>query len=331
MKKYLCYSSLLLLLISLLLITPGIINAQADSAVSNGYYIKYPKKLMARLYLAQKFAPLTISSAARELDYKTNSKLNLGIGASYRGVTLNFAYGFTSLNKDRGGKTTGLDLQINLFPQKWAVDILASFRKGFYIDPKNNAETGLGLVNYYQRPDIKRNITGLSAFRVPNADRFSYRAAITQNDQQIKSAGSILFGGEAYVGMLKGDSAFVPDKVSSSFEQTGITKVNFVSIGPGLGYAYTLVFAKQFFITGSGIATLHLNFSNEENSGSKNKQTTLTPGALYKAALGYNSSDWSVTANIIGNAIYIGSESSDKEYFLPTGIMRFIIAYKFGN
>jgi hypothetical protein len=313
----------------LLLIVPKQNNAQ-DSTVVNEYFIKYPKKLMVRVYLAQKFAPLTISSASKELSYNTNTKLNLGAGVSYRGFTLNLSYGFKFLNKEKGGKTTGLDLQLNLFPEKWVIDLLGSYRKGFYLDPKNNSESGLALTNYYHRPDIQRNITGLSVFRVANANKFSYRAAITQNEQQIKSAGSLLFGGNAYFGMIKGDSTLVPSKVSSSFEQAGVDKVSFVSIGPGIGYAYTLVSGK-FFITGSAIATADVNFSNEETAGSQNKQVTVTPGAIYKAALGFNSSDWSVTANIVGNALYVGSKVSEKEYFLPTGIMRFIIARKFGN
>lgn len=340
MKKYKNYSCLFLVLSILSLIIPAKSSAQfipdesnpqADSAVSNGYYIIFPKKLTTRIYLAQKFAPFTISSGGRELDYETNSKLNLGAGVSYRGFTLNLSAGFGFMNKDRGGKTKGIDLQLNLFPRKWAIDLLTSFRKGLYLDPRDNSESGLGLANYYQRPDIKRNIVGLSVSRVPNAEKFSYRAALTQNEQQIKSAGSLLFGANAYVGMIKGDSAMVPNKASSAFEQAGITKINFVQIGPGIGYAYTLLLSREFFITGSAIGTAHISFSTEEKAGVKNKKTAITPGALYKAAIGYNSSGLSVTANVIGNALYVGSESSAKEYHLPTGTVRFIIAYKFGN
>ena len=178
---------------------------------------------------------------------------------------------------------------------------------------------------------MKRNIVGFSVFRVPNAGRFSYRAALTQNDWQTKSAGSLLFGGGAYYGAMKADSALVPNKVSSFFEQAGINKINFLSIGPGIGYAYTLVMGDNFFITGSAIANLDVNFSNEEKASEKNKQVSLTPGAVYKGAIGYNSAVWSISANIIGNALYVGSESSTKEYFLPTGMLRFIVARKFGH
>ncbi|MEP6596896.1 MAG: DUF4421 domain-containing protein [Ginsengibacter sp.] len=316
----------------MLVIKPGISIAQKDTTIDNGYYITYPDKLMVRLFLSQKYAPFTISAPVKELNYKTNSKLNLGIGATYRSFTLNVSYGFKFLTKENGKtQTKGLDFQLHQYPHQWAIDLLGTFRKGYNLDPKNNDKSGLNLVNYYQRPDVKRDIVGFSVFRVPNSGKFSYRAALTQNDWQTKSAGSLLFGGEAYYGMMKGDSALVPARVSSSFEQAGIDKINFLSIGPGVGYAYTLVLEKNFFITGSVIGSLAANFSTEQKAGEKNKEVALIPDAVYKGAIGYNSADWSVSANIIGNALYVGSKSSSKEYFLPTGTLRFIIARKFGH
>ncbi len=299
--------------------------AQKKESVDNGYYITYPDRLMLDVYAMQKFAPLTISSKQeQELNYRTTSKLNYGVGFAYNGLGLNVSYGLS--NKDNGkGKTKGLDFQFHLYPHKWAVDLLGSFRKGYYLDPKKN--NGLSQPGFYVRPDLHRSVVGLSVFRVPNSHKFSYRAAFTTNDWQTKSAGSILFGGEAYYGSIKGDSVIVPASVSSLYEQAGIDKVNFFSIGPGLGYAYTLVIAKNFFITGSAIGSIDLNFSTEEGGNKKNK-TSIIPGGIYKAAIGYNSSTWSVSANITGNALYVGSESSSKEYFLPTGNLRFIVAKK---
>ena len=128
---------------------------------------------------------------------------------------VSFTRGFGFLNPDKGrGKTKGLDLQLRLYPRKWAIDVLGTFIKSYYLDPED--ENGLRLTNYYLRPDIKRDVIGISAFRVANADKFSYRAAITQNEWQTKSAGSLLYGGEIYYGQVKGDSAIVPNKVSNN-------------------------------------------------------------------------------------------------------------------
>jgi hypothetical protein len=222
-------------------------------------------------------------------------------------------------------------LQLRVYPRKWAIDVLGTFVKGYYLKPDD--ENGLHLANYYQRPDIKRDVVGASAYRVANANKFSYRAAITQNEWQTKSAGTLLYGGEMYYGLIKGDSAMVPKKVSNNFEQAGVKRISFFSVGPGVGYAYTLVVHKNFFVTGSAIGSLNLNFSSEEKEGGKQAKQTKTsvqPGGMYRGAIGYNSSAWSVSANIIGNALYAGSASSSKEYYLPTGNVRFIIAKKIG-
>ena len=228
MKKYQNYFCLIFTVSFILALLPDSSSAQKKTSVDNGYYITYPDKLMLRIYLSQKFAPFTISATGndKDLNYKTNSKLSLGIGATYRSFTLNLSAGFSFLNKDKGqGKTKGLDFQFHLYPHKWAVDLLGTFRKGYYLDTKDN--NGLNLVNYYQRPDFKRNVIGLSVFQVPNAGRFSYRAALVQNDWQTKSAGSLLYGGEAYYGSIKGDSSLVPIQVSNNFPQKGVDKINF--------------------------------------------------------------------------------------------------------
>ena len=73
--------------------------AQKNIATDNGYYINYPDKLMIRLFLSQKYAPFTISGAEKELNYKTNTKLALGAGFTYRSLTLNFSYGLKFINK----------------------------------------------------------------------------------------------------------------------------------------------------------------------------------------------------------------------------------------
>lgn len=330
MRKYSNYLGVLCLMMLLAALSPTECSAQKDTSVNNGFYITYPQKLLVRLFFSQKFAPFTISSQTdKELNYKTNSKLNLGIGATYKSYTLNLGYGFGFLNKDKGqGKTKGLDLQLHIFPYKWAIDILGSFIKGYYLDPKDNS--GLNTTSFYQRPDFKRKIIGFTISRVPNAGKFSYRAAVTQNEWQTKSAGSFLYGGEVYYGSIQGDSALVPARLNSFYEQSLIDKTTFITFGPGVGYAYTLVIGKNFFISGSAVVSLDVNFSSEQKKGTKYTKVNFLPGGNFKGAVGYNSAAWSVSANLLGNALYSGSAFTSKKYFLPTGNIRFTIAKKLG-
>ena len=302
-----------------------------STSINNGYYIQYPKEFIVRVYLRSKFAPFTISSNQKEdLNYKTNSKLGLGIGFTYKALSLNLAFGFNFLNPENGkGKTSGLDLQLHLYPKKWAIDATGAFLKGYYLDPKDL--NGLNLTDYYLRPDLQRNVIGVSAFRLSNPDKFSYRAAFSQKDRQIRSAGSLLYGAEINYGLVKGDSALVPVGASPDYVQTGIDKIEFFGIGPGVGYAYTFVIAKYFFITASAIASLEVNFSGESNENNTNTITKILPAGDYKAGIGFNNDSWSITAEVLGNALYAGSAVSRKEYFLPTGNMGIMIAKKFGT
>ena len=119
MAKYRNYLYLFFIPGLLLILLPRSSTAQNKIPIDNGYYITYPDKLLVRVYLSQKYAPLTISGSSddKDLNYKTSSKLALGIGATYSNVTLNLSYGFTFLNKDKGqGNTRGIRFAVPPVP-----------------------------------------------------------------------------------------------------------------------------------------------------------------------------------------------------------------------
>lgn len=293
------------------------------------YYKSYPGLLTGRFYLSQKYTAFSVQEADRDgnIRYRPNSSLDLGFGVTYHIVSLNVSYGFNFLNKnDEGkGKTKYLDLQGHIYPNKWVVDWYLQFYDGYYLYPKGANGNTSG--NYYVRPDINVNLLGLSVSRVFNDKKFSYRAALTQNEWQTKSAGSFLLGGEIYYGKMHGDSAFVPYNLENAYPQAGINQVNFVSFGPGGGYAYTLVLAKHFFITGSLCFNVNLGFSTEYSDLVKIKKTYINPVTVFKMAAGYNSNTWDVSVNFVGNQLPIGAYDKSN-YYLQTGNYRLVVAKK---
>ena len=329
MKKYYHFLSFFITLSITLVINSSSLFAQKVHPYDSSYYVTYPNSITARIYLSKKYAPFTLPATGNvsDLKYHPNTKLNLGLGVTYKNYTLNVAYGFGFLNNNYNakGKTKGLDLHFHLFPNKLTVDLLGVFHKGYYLVPKGYAASNAN--TYYYRPDVKLTLVGIAAYQVPNAQKFSYKAAFVQNEWQKKSAGSILFGGEAYYVSFGGDSSLVPKQLQNFYPQAGIKKIKFISIGPGVGYAYTLVIEKHFFITTSLIANLDLNFSTEEAT-SQNKKFSLKPAAVYKGAIGYNSDTWSVAANLTGNALLVRGASSSKDYFLPVGNYRVTLSKK---
>jgi hypothetical protein len=308
------------------------INAQTKVQNDPNYYETFPDKITGRVFLSQKYVHLNFpsGSSADDLEYKANPKLNLGIGVSFKNFSINLFNGFSFLNKkdEPKGKTKGLDLQVHLYPKKWAIDLLAVSPKGYHLEPKGVA--GASSNNYYYRADLKSNLIGLSAYRVPNKEKFSYRAAIVQTEWQKKSAGSFLYGGEVYYGSIQGDSALIPALLSNTYPQAGIKKVNFFSVGPGVGYAHTLVIDQHFFITGSMIFNMDINFTKEEGV-KKETKTSLNPAEVFKAAIGYNSNTWNVSANWTGNGVWVQGASIEKDYFLPSGNIRLVVAHRFNK
>ena len=328
MKKNICFQ--FFSVFTLLSVIPYFGNTQVNFKHDTSYYEIYPNKLTARIYVTQKYLHFNIPSATsgKDISYVANAKMNLGVGVTWHNLSLNAFYGAKFLNnsKSKKGNTNGLDLQLHLFPKKWAIDLIGVFPRGYYID---NEDFKPSVGDYYYRPDIKATYVGLSAYRVPNKEKFSYRAAIIQNEWQKRSAGSLLYGGEAYYGTVKGDSALVPGAIQNNFPQAGITRVNFLRIGVGGGGAYTVVIDKHFFIMGSLVANIGLNSVDEKSTGSNNKNTSFNPSVVYKTAIGYNSSTWDISANITGNELWIKGASSNKNYHVPLGNIRFVVSKKF--
>ena len=306
-------------------------NAQKDFQHDTTYYETFPQKTTVRLYFSKKYVHLNFPSGgtAEDLEYKANPKLNLGAGITLKNISINLFNGFSFLNPktDEKGKTSGFNFQVHLYPRKWALDLLYVAPKGYHIEPKGMA--GAPADKYYYREDLKSTFFGISAYRVPNKERFSYRAALLQTEWQKKSAGSIIFGGEIHHGTLQGDSAIVPALMSHTYPQAGINKINVLSFGPGAGYAYTLVIGQHFFITGSMVINLDVNFVREENGVKTEKNVSFNPSEVFKAAAGYNGRKWNISANWAGSASSVQGSATPENYMFPSGNVRVVVARRF--
>ncbi len=307
------------------------LNAQKDFKHDTTYYERFPDKTTVRLYLSKKYVHLNFPSDgnANDLEYKANPKLNLGAGITIKNISINLFNGFSFLNKntDEKGKTKGFNFQVHLYPRKWAIDLLYISPKGYHLEPQGMA--GAPADKYYYREDVKTTFFGISAYQVPNKERFSYRAALLQTEWQKKSAGSIIYGGEFHHGTVQGDSALIPGSLGSKYPQQGINKINVLTFGPGAGYAYTLVIGQHFFMTGSMVINLDVNFIREEDEVRKEKNVSLNPSTVFKAALGYNGRKWNISANWTGSSLSMQGSLTPENYKFSSGNIRVVVAHKF--
>jgi len=305
------------------------VNIYAQKTIADtGYYTSYPNKLALRIYISKRPSAFILpGSSIGNLRYEPNAKLTLGAGASYKNLTLNLSYGFGFLNPENGkGKTRTYDLSGHIFPRDWVADYLIQYNKGYHLP--GEFFTSANTENYYYRPDMRSILLGGGLYRLSNGEQFSYRAAAVQSEWQRKSAGSFLYGGEMVYGSVYGDSSLVPLQLKDSYSQTNIDRISFFRVAPGAGYAYTGVLDDHYFITGSLIANVGINFTSERFTENAERKTSINPSLNYKLAAGYNSDTWSLSAFYMGNTIWSKGTTDNKSYTWPSGNYRIILTKK---
>lgn len=303
-------------------------SAQANRGNDTSYYVYFPESMTGRFYFSKKYTSFDIKSkAAKDLHYLPNTTLNTGIGVTWHNFSLNLAYGLGYINKDDDkGKTKYLDLQTHFFRPKWNTDVYGQFYKGYYLSSGFAAGPGK---NYYYRPDVKITLIGFSRYYIFNSTRFSYRAAFLQNEWQKKSAGTFLIGVEAYYGVLNGDSALVPKSIEDKYSEKGIHRVDYLSIGPGAGYAYSLIIAQHIYFTGSFTGNLNVSYATESNYDVHPHNVSVNFVSRFKISAGYNSRTWNISANYIANDLPFKGANPNNKYSINTGKYRFVISKKF--
>lgn len=308
------------------------VNAQRRpvSAVDTAYVRTYPRLLVGRTYLTQKYTNVDLLPAAdvARLKYRPNTSLNLGVGATYGPLTLGLAYGFRFLNPDAAkGRTRYLDLQTHVYTRRWVIDGFGQFYTGYHLAPQGFA-TG-DPEAYYYRPDARLRLFGASGYRLFNPRRFSYRAALVQNEWQKRSAGSWLVGAELVAGAFGGDSSLVPGRLAARYPRPLVRRVQFVKFGPGGGYAHTFVIRKHFFAMGSLTLNLNATLNQETSEVGRTRAVSLRPNALYRVVAGYSNGRYNASLSWVNSTVAVGSRAMAYDYLMRTGQYRLTVARLF--
>ncbi len=294
----------------------------ADAQTDTLYCKSYAKLITGRFYFSQKYTRLNIKNSIDKYDlsYRPNTNLNMGIGATYKWATLNLAYGFPFLNPENGeGKTKYLDLQAHFYGPKFTIDFFGQFYKGFYLYPKG---TLANKNQYYIRPDLKVNALGASVQYVLNNKRFSYRAAFLQNEWQRKSCGSLIAGAEIHFGKISADSSIVASEVNTLSEGGKIRNFNYFEIGPNVGYAYTLVVHKNFFLTGSLAFSFDYVTNTSRGNTSRLKTDGFSPNNTFRVFTGYNSALYAFSFTFINSEVSLTTQRALTKINVSTGNFR---------
>jgi hypothetical protein len=294
------------------------------------YYLDYSDLLAFRIYTNTKWNALDINKDENTLQLRPNGPTALGVGFNYKSYGLGIAIGIpkSASSNEKYGKTNRFDLQVNLYTQKIGIDGFVQFYKGYYIA---NPEDFIEWENDYfpQLPGMKIYSIGLNAFYIFNSNKFSYKAAFVRNQVQKKSAGSLITGLFGQLDVAETELGFIPlefpDSIRSNFD---LKAFNTLAVGVTVGYLYTWVISKKFFLNigltpGFGLQAINL----ETIAGEKSTKYAPAGQLAARGALGFDSKYF--YAGITGFTIWRSFKYKDYELGLATEQLRFFIGKRF--
>lgn len=327
------------------LLCPALASAQENRVLrwlhtenDSNYVQDLTKDLTVRLYGSRKYNYFDMHdrSLGEEVLYRPNANNNVGVGFNYKFIGLNLGFNLPFINNDndRYGKTKYLDLQTHLYTRKIVVDFYGQYYQGYF-----NSQTKRFFDNAYSveadhlRPDIINTNIGLHGQYIFNDERFSYRAAFLQNEYQKKSAGSPLIGAEIFAWQMRGDSALVPYQAREEGFYNGMafTRASNISLAVNGGYAYTLVIAKHWFVTGSLAVAVGANRSVlafNDGSGKKHGFGWQINNTL-RIAAGYNSPKYYVGVHYVDISTRGDAPHAKAYHTFGAGNLRFSIVRRF--
>ena len=179
----------------------------------------------------------------REGDFITflpTEKLNLGFGASYKGFSLSYGFTISSSVNDSTPGSTGFGFLTSLYAGQHVFDLGFHTTGGYQVI---KTDTGTHQQEKIYRSDI-RNINILVNYLYNfNYRRFSFNAAFSSGQVQLKSAGSPQAGlFLSYFDVHANDRIVPPNFVDSATYQNTFSEANLLSLGLIAGYSFTVVF-----------------------------------------------------------------------------------------
>jgi len=288
---------------------PNIGSAQHDST----YIAPFEQEFSAGIYSYYQFTMLTHTvDNNNSTTYIPNSPVGLGLLVSYKNFTLCGGIGLRFLRDPKFGKTNVLDWQYHYYGQKFILDIFFQNYKGFYSYEKDKT--------IVLHPDIRLAQYGLLGQYIFNNKKFSYRAAFSQSERQLKSAGSFQLGGGFYSNHISSNTLLATN------EQNKLDNYQLCLSG---GYVYTLVIEKNYHAT--------MGVSVGLNVGTENlhiEKVEIFPSIFPRVSTGYNGDSWSIGLSFVLNRTYVSRNEKlnmlfDTGYAEVTFIKRFDKSPKF--
>ncbi len=318
---------------------PAFIKKIFKVSYDSNYITSFVTDYTTRLYGSVKYSRMGYNDnlVGASLAYKPNNSLVLGIGANHGFLGINLGMNFPFVNRDdeQYGETKYTDWTMRMFTPRFNATIYLQHYKGFYLSNTQDMIPGWEEGDpYYIRSDIRTNTAGLEAIYIFNSNKFSYRAAILQNEWQKKSSGSFLVGGSLIYSITAGDSSIVPSSLNYGlfYNDVLFDKSTNFSFGPVVGYAHTFVIKKHLFIMGSVNGSGSIGFTRLLPVDSDEKvKSGLAFGIRSELILsaGYNSTRWYFGISYMNMSLETQAPIDERSFNYETGMFRINMVRRF--
>ncbi|KAB1066855.1 DUF4421 domain-containing protein [Tamlana haliotis] len=283
----------------------------------NAHIYIYKNRITTRAFFVKTSNSINIRNRGNpneEFVLSPNNQDKIGVSVAFRSISASYSFSPNSLAenpKDKNSNLFNLNLR-NYFGRHFMQTLDIYSQKGVILEIGNDPQAYL--------PDTKTFKIGGSTSYIFN-ENFSYRALATQDEKQLKSAGTLIPRLVYY--FTKHDlNAYSNDPNTQSVS----TDYNSFDIAFAPSYVYNFVPTKNLFISAGASAGIGLNYSN--NPAGEDDTTSLLTELDFRGTITYDI-----------NFLYLGAHynylilnhNSDRSSYIKDDIpyLQVFIGYRF--
>jgi len=235
----------------------------------------------------------------KRINFKPNNTFTFGFGLDWKFLTIELSRSFNAISPvdESKGETNGFNLRVGLTGKKFLASSLLQVYQGMYISNPQNVYPNWDINNdkYPTRPDITSVVLFASLYYNFNATKFSTMAALWQLDKQLKSNGGMLTGITFNANTVATDSILTTGKFGLAIDPSNQIQTTSSSlIGINIGYGYTQLWRKNYFISSLFMPGLNIQSAYYKNVTEEEIISPIKLGVHgdFRLIVGYNGPEY---------------------------------------
>lgn len=235
----------------------------AFAQFDTNYVQLYPNRFIASIFQSYRYQNLYItqnatpdSTGASRINYKCSSRLVQGFAFDWDKLSIALSWKSpVDVNAEsRLGKASARNLSIGLNTKKARFEASYRYYQGFFDENTVNLPEFNDSTPYFQNNDLAVRTFKLKHIYFRNKkQRFSYKAAYSNTQRQLKSASTWVFITNVYYQRIHSDDDIIPDIIPQDYYPgyRDIHRISSFGLSFHPGFSVNLVAFKRFFVNGT--------------------------------------------------------------------------------